>query len=1474
MKIIKNTSFIAGAALLVLSQASIAQVVPNGQTLPAATTQSLFPLPAAYSGTFSPNTIRSWTPRKPLQFPENVRDSGLTTAEVTLSSQYLDGLGRPVQTVEKAMGSNGKDYVFPQLYDRMGRESIFYMPYVASNSTGGFKQNPFTDQKNALGAYYNPTSNANGEKFFYEQAVYETAPMGRKTKNFPTGNSWVGSNRGTVVSYEVNAANEVRIWSIADAALSIPLSSAFYPAGQLKKMVTTDEEGKLMVDYMDKLGNIVLKKTQLTSSVTTSHDGWLCTYYIFDNYNNLRFVIPPKATKLLSTLSWTFTGNTAIANNLCFQLGYDFRNRPIIRKEPGVGPTQMVYDALDRPIMLQDSVLTQQGKWLVTQYDEQNREKRTYLWTNSNDRNYHAGLADSSVSYPTLSGTYELLTEQYYDNYTWVASSGSGLPSTFASTETAAGFISPSNLVAPFAQPVAAIYNVKGTLTGTKEKILGTSQYLYSVCFYDKKGRLIQVHKTNITGGKDITTTQYSFDGRTLATRDNQNATAYYPLNTIVLTKVTYDAQGKISQVSKKVNNDSTVLISRLTYSDLGQLKQRKIGQKKDGTLYSMDAVETLDYSYTSRNWLSSINADFVNDPAVTKQFGMQLSYDFGFSVPGNGNFSGNISGQRWRSTGDKELRAYGHVYDPVKRLIKADFTQNNGSWSNTAGIDYSIKLGDGSDPTTAYDENGNILRMDQKGWKATGSAGIDSLLYTYNTQSNQLLNVLDRQNDTTSQLGDFKTSRTYMLALSNNKTTASIDYAFDVNGNLIKDRNKDIGDATNTGITYNHLNLPVQVSFRNGGGVAYATITYTYSASGIKLKKVIQETGKPTKTYTYLGNSIYLNDTLQTMAQEEGQIRFDTTSVAGQSKFTYEYFLKDHLANTRMVLSEKTTNDPYPALSFEGSTGTTETGNQNAYWENKNGLSIDIINSRIAKPAGFGTTGTNGNYAVLARKSTGAIGAAKLLKVMAGDKVHTSVQYYYNVANANNTPASGINSFVTGFVNALNTSSIVPGGVKGASAAIGSNLQTNTALSTLLNTPANTSGSNQAPKAYLNVLFFDERFKFDNTNSIVVPVAYTPNTAGTIDRTFANALQVKKSGYVYLYISNESDEMVYFDNFLLTHEHGRILEETNYYPYGLTMLGISSKAFGKKDNTYLFNGKELEKKELSSGLGLDLYDYGHRRYDVQLGRWGSIDPLSLKYTSISPYAFVGNNPTNNIDPDGREWVNVNGQTLWDDRVLNNETAILLYGENAKYRAPGFTYMSDEGEIVLGHHREYSKAGQCLVALDATPDAVGDAIMKGGWKTFLNYFEALGEEYFFNAARKGNDGNARGIMATITANYPSVEDAMLLSMLTHNWVDRGGWSESKNQLEHYIGMFLVAERYGKSAAITIGNSNEIRGLLVNDRQAGNMWRALGGARGTAFEVADLLNNKMGLILWDKYHGNTSFHFNELYLHDYLDNAGY
>jgi RHS repeat-associated protein len=165
----------------------------------------------------------------------------------------------------------------------------------------------------------------------------------------------------------------------------------------------------------------------------------------------------------------------------------------------------------------------------------------------------------------------------------------------------------------------------------------------------------------------------------------------------------------------------------------------------------------------------------------------------------------------------------------------------------------------------------------------------------------------------------------------------------------------------------------------------------------------------------------------------------------------------------------------------------------------------------------------------------------------------------------------------------------------------------------------------------------------FDNVNSVVKPVNTTAQNA-TQTLTIPN-LVIPKSGYVYIYFSNESNTTVYFDNFMLTDVRGPILEMDAYYPFGLTMAGISDKALKTPyaENKYRFGGKELQHQEFSDGTGLEEYDFGKRMQDPQLGRWWRIDPLAEFDRKWSPYNYAKDNPIRYLDPDGMWTEDANG---------------------------------------------------------------------------------------------------------------------------------------------------------------------------------------------------------------------------------------
>ncbi|WP_160114177.1 RHS repeat domain-containing protein [Aquimarina sp. AU119] len=128
-------------------------------------------------------------------------------------------------------------------------------------------------------------------------------------------------------------------------------------------------------------------------------------------------------------------------------------------------------------------------------------------------------------------------------------------------------------------------------------------------------------------------------------------------------------------------------------------------------------------------------------------------------------------------------------------------------------------------------------------------------------------------------------------------------------------------------------------------------------------------------------------------------------------------------------------------------------------------------------------------------------------------------------------------------------------------------------------------------------------------------------------------------NGSSYRYVYQFKDHL---DNVRLSYTKNdtgtlEIIEESNYYPFGLTHKGYNNTVSSLGNSTaqlLKFGGKEEQNE-----LGLEWLDFGARNYDATLGRWMNIDPLADNYWDYSPYNYVANNPILFIDPDGQRIV-------------------------------------------------------------------------------------------------------------------------------------------------------------------------------------------------------------------------------------------
>ncbi len=100
----------------------------------------------------------------------------------------------------------------------------------------------------------------------------------------------------------------------------------------------------------------------------------------------------------------------------------------------------------------------------------------------------------------------------------------------------------------------------------------------------------------------------------------------------------------------------------------------------------------------------------------------------------------------------------------------------------------------------------------------------------------------------------------------------------------------------------------------------------------------------------------------------------------------------------------------------------------------------------------------------------------------------------------------------------------------------------------------------------------------------------------------------------------------MFFDNLVVQHYTGPLVEENAYYPFGLLQQGISSKAAGRLQN----KEKTFQGQRFDDELGLDWVQFKWRNHDPQIGRFWQIDPKPTDFES--PYAAMGNNPISRMD--------------------------------------------------------------------------------------------------------------------------------------------------------------------------------------------------------------------------------------------------
>lgn len=876
---------------------------------------------------------------------------------------YFDGLGRPIQQIAIRQSPNKKDIVTHSGYDSYGRQDKNWLPFEdgdLQNPLGSFRTG---DMEDATKQYYalHYADDFDGiaipEMNPYSEQGFENSPLNRVEKQAAPGEAWkMGNDHEVEMVYSANAANEVRWFKVNLDASFVPTLEVVgnYTAGELNKTITKDEnhtgttKNYTTETFEDKQGRVLLKRNYADvdlnkdkdsddfGEAAVKHD----TYYIYDDYGNLTYVLPPLMEGSNATLTQINTDLAALG----YEYRYDHRNRLVQKRILGKEWEYMVYNRLEQRVMTQDANQRESGEWLFTKYDAFGRVAYTGTSIEMSGGNPSTRTQVQDIVNDITTDLWVKQGESYTFDNTQVNYDNGAYPKTTTSQIlTISYFDNYNDFTQPTGAPTSVTLlgktvinepNVHGLATGSKVRVLdptNSNVWINSVTYYDDKARPIYSYSTNdYLQAIDIAETELDYVGRPKRTKTSHTKNG----KTIVTEdRFTYDHVGRLLAQTQCIDgacngggNGSTVqadlnlsgnidtikvasnsismtngsltdgahlyidpngpstpgdqeLIVLNEYDNLGELKFKKVGGEADTNVLQSIGLQQVDYEYNVLGWMKKMNEDAIDDNDL---FNFQMKYN-DIADPNKQLFNGNISQTLWNTASvvnpanNPISTGYTYSYDALNRITNAT--------DNTANENYSLDY-------VSYDKNGNITNLKRKGHlvanptAATDFGVMDDLDYLYDGNQLQTVNDFDGAN----------------TGFFDGNPGGGTDYTYDDNGNMKSDGNKKI-----TNIEYNYLNLPTKVVLLGNG--KNGTIDYIYDATGAKLKKIATNTAESSLTmteyasgYIYEGNAT--QSTLQFFGQGEGYVKVD----GNDYKYVYQY--TDHLGNVRLSYTDVNQNN------------------------------------------------------------------------------------------------------------------------------------------------------------------------------------------------------------------------------------------------------------------------------------------------------------------------------------------------------------------------------------------------------------------------------------------------------------------------------------------------------------------------------------------------------------------------------------
>lgn len=626
------------------------------------------------------------------------------------STQYYDAWGRPSLVASQGLATNGTYNYGMQTYDAMGRKNKEYVLVPSSSYSGELIDSvSFTQMSAAV---------FSNDEYGYTQNHYDR--MGRIVKSTMSGQMWHSNDKSTTLEYRVNNDNEVKKYTVTAGNLS---ESGYYRRGTLDCTVTTDPDGLTIKVYKDLFGNVVLERR------ANNND----TYYVYDDFNRLRFLLPPMYQDIPDLAAYAY------------QYEYDGKGRITSKVLPGCAPIHFWYDNKDNIIRMQDGVLAEDGKYRVWEYDGLNRQLSQALIDTNGNRDYESRI--------------------YYDNYDFLNGYSLTLPSDMSSL-----------------MPVDRVYG-KGQITGKWQKA-SNGETLLSVCGYDNFGYpsstvniSLDKYMSNRQYTNDLlgnvleeTFSEYEFDSSTNSMKkilSGEIENNYVDLHTNHLTS-------SVISLRDQFGNTRTDTISNLHYDDFGHVIHNNRGGAKADMMYEYDNMH---------GWLTKTKS--------SGSFEQKMFRETDGNIP---CYNGNISAMTWK-TANNYVRRFDYQYDDLDRLHRADFSyyaiNNPSSPDPVLSLIPSVGM-ENEDYTSVYDydKNGNILGAYRQG--VVDNNRYDEYGLFYDTLDDYIAEYNGNQLKSVNGTGVGNPSY-YGSSYFVDGVEEDVEYAYNANGSMTMDLNKGI---------------------------------------------------------------------------------------------------------------------------------------------------------------------------------------------------------------------------------------------------------------------------------------------------------------------------------------------------------------------------------------------------------------------------------------------------------------------------------------------------------------------------------------------------------------------------------------------------------------------------------------------------------------------------------------------------------